>query len=69
MYWQLVVVALIVLAAVVYLGRQTWRAWRGSPSGCGGGCAKCPSTEPAAAETTAPKVVYIPVDQLRLRRR
>ncbi len=66
MYWQLSLVGLIVLAAVVYLGRQTWRAWRGSASGCGGGCAKCPSTEPDA---TSPTVVHIPLEQLKLRRR
>jgi len=65
MYLQLILVGLIVLAAVVYLGRQSWRAWRGSASGCGGGCPKCPTTSAPAAE----KVVHIPVEQLTLRRR
>jgi len=69
MYWQLSIVALIVLAAVVYLARQTWRAWRGSSSGCGGGCPKCTSSEPAKSPAASQPAVHIPVEQLTLRRR
>jgi hypothetical protein len=34
---QLVLVALLGLAAAVYLGRQAWRTWAG---GCSAGCCK-----------------------------
>jgi hypothetical protein len=37
--WQLFTVGMLVLAAAWYLGRQTWRSWRGNKSACGGGCA------------------------------
>jgi hypothetical protein len=36
--WQLILVITIVGAAAVYLARSTWRSWRASKSGCGGGC-------------------------------
>ena len=38
MGWQLLVAAGIVALAAAYLVRQTWRAWNGTKSGCGGGC-------------------------------
>ena len=41
MDWQLLVVVVLVLLALLYLGRQTLRTWRGKGAGCGG--CKCPS--------------------------
>lgn len=38
MDWQLLFALGLVVAAVVYLFRQTWRAWAGKKAGCGGGC-------------------------------
>jgi hypothetical protein len=64
MDWQLLVVVLLVALALLYLGRQTLRTWRGRSAGCGG--CKCPSssnTSNSGAET------LIPIDQVRLRRR
>ncbi len=49
MGWQLLIVALIVVVAAVYLLRATWRAWSGAGKGCGGGC--CASKEPTPAKT------------------
>lgn len=66
MDWQLVLVSLIVLVAAVYLGRRSWRTWRGSKSGCGGSCA-CAS-KPKAAEGNG-RAALIPSEQLTLRRR
>jgi hypothetical protein len=64
MDWQLLLVVVLVMLALLYLGRQTLRAWHGKSAGCGG--CKCPSTantSNSAAET------LIPLDQIRLRRR
>ena len=61
MNWQLPIVVMIVLAAVAYLARRTWRSLTGRKAGgCGGcGCARAP-------ESTG---TLIPAEQLRLRRR
>lgn len=65
MDWQLLLVVVLVILALLYLGRQTLRAWRGKGVGCGG--CKCPSTaktpDHAATET------LIPIDLVRLRKR
>jgi hypothetical protein len=64
MEWQLLLVVVMVMVALLYLGRQTLRTWRGKAAGCGG--CKCPSTKGTSnsgAET------LIPIDQVRLRRR
>jgi hypothetical protein len=45
MGWQLLVAIGIVAVAAAYLVRQTWRAWAGTKSGCGGGCG-CASKPP-----------------------
>jgi hypothetical protein len=65
--WQLPLVLLIVALAVVYLGRQAWRSWRGSRSGCGGGCG-CSKNSPGPTRAEG-NVTLIPADQLRLRRK
>jgi hypothetical protein len=65
MDWQLLFVAVLVVLALLYLGRQSLRAWRGKGAGCGG--CKCPST--AQAANTAGAETLIPSDQVRLRRR
>jgi hypothetical protein len=67
MYWQLLIVGLIVVAALAYLARQIWRSWRGASSGCGGGC-KCASAKSTSPDHAAPSVVHIPAEQLTLRR-
>jgi hypothetical protein len=46
MYWQYLIVALIILSAVAYIGRGVWRkaaAVAGKKSGkdCDTGCGKC----------------------------
>jgi hypothetical protein len=63
MDWQLLLVVVLVMLALLYLGRQTLRTWRGKTAGCGG--CKCSSTtsKPNSAET------LIALDQVRLRRR
>jgi hypothetical protein len=38
MFWQWLIVGLIVLAAVFYLLRAAVRSWRRAKTGCGGGC-------------------------------
>ena len=45
MDWQLVSVAMIVAIAIMYLGRTYWRGWRGSKSGCQGGCGCASKTD------------------------
>lgn len=63
MDWQLTTVAVLVMAALAYLGRQTWRTWFGRKSGCGGGCG---CSKPAERNGQA---ALIPAEQLTLRRR
>jgi hypothetical protein len=65
MDWQLALVALAVLGAVVYLGRQTWRLGR---SKCGGGCG-CAQTKSAAGTGEAPAAPLISADELTARAR
>jgi hypothetical protein len=62
MDWQLLAVSGIVLTAVAYLARQTWRTWSRKKSGCGGSCG-CASSPPASSQPT-----FIPLEQLGLRR-
>jgi hypothetical protein len=66
MDWQLLIVGVLVMLALVYLGRQTLRTWRGRRAGCGG--CKCPSTAKTSNAASSPDVL-IPVDQIKLRRR
>jgi hypothetical protein len=46
-YFEVLVVGLMILGALGYLGRYTWRMWRGRQSGCGcgssGSCSKAQS--------------------------
>jgi hypothetical protein len=43
-YWQEIIVAAIVLAAVAYLARQLWRVVsRKRAGGCGAACGNCPT--------------------------
>ena len=64
--WQVLLVLAVVAAAAAYLGRQAWRTWRGSKTGCGGGCG-CGTKTTAAAKPNG--VTLIPAEQLTLRRR
>lgn len=64
MDWQLLLVVVLVMLALLYLGRQTLRTWRGKGAGCGG--CKCPSTTSTPRSTTE---TLIPLEQVKLRRR
>jgi len=64
MDWQLILVVLIVAAAVLYLGRQSWRMWLGKKAGCG----SCSCSKPGATAQGNGKVTVIPVSQLTVRR-
>jgi len=64
MDWQLLLVVVFVMLALLYLGRQTLRAWRGKGAGCGG--CKCPGTTSAPNATAE---TLVPLEQVRLRRR
>ncbi len=65
MDWQLLLVIVLVVLALLYLGRQTLRTWRGKGTGCGG--CKCPST--TKMPNTASTETLIPLEQVRLRKR
>ncbi|HEY7312410.1 MAG TPA: hypothetical protein VH643_23805 [Gemmataceae bacterium] len=65
MDWQLLIVGVLVLLALIYLGRQTLRTWRGKGAGCG--ACKCSGTAKTANASGAETL--IPVEQIRLRRR
>jgi len=43
MDWQTPVAMLFVLLACLLVCRWSWRAWKGTSSGCGSGCGSCPS--------------------------
>lgn len=63
MYWQLIIVIVIVALAAAYLVRRAWRTW--NKRGCGGGCGCATSKQngqPVASTT------MIPAEQLKLRR-
>jgi hypothetical protein len=63
---QLLIVGVLVLLALVYLGRQTLRSWRGK--GAGFGNCKCGSTSNASGSSAGSNTL-ISIDQVRLRRR
>jgi hypothetical protein len=57
--WQTITVALIILAAAIYVGRLVWmrlrsfRATRGDAASCETGCGSCGNNQkPVAAERT-----------------
>jgi hypothetical protein len=63
--WQIPLVALIVLAAVAYLVRRTWRSLTGRKAGgCGGGCGCAATTKTPESQGT-----FIPAGQLTIRGR
>jgi hypothetical protein len=64
MDWQLLLVVVLVLLALLYLGRRTLRTWRGKTAGCG--TCKCSST---ATPNTGGARTLIPVEQVKLRPR
>ena len=68
MSWQLIFVVPIVTVALLYMVRQTWRAWSPRKGACGGGCSCAGKSAPPAAEN-APSATLIPAEQLTLRRR
>jgi len=67
MNWQTVLVVLLVAGAAVYVARRMWRTWMSAKDGCAGSCG-CSSAAKQAAGTGAP-AVFLPAEQLTLRRR
>jgi len=65
MDWQLLLVIVLVMLALLYLGRQTLRMWRGKGAGCGG----CKRPSAAKTPNAAATETLIPIDQVRLRKR
>jgi hypothetical protein len=63
MDWQLLLVGVLIVLALLYLGRRTLRTWRGQGRGCG--TCKCSST----AKTEKGAETLIPLEQVRLRQR
>jgi hypothetical protein len=68
MTWQLIAVGVIVAVAVLYLARQTWRAWNPKKGGCGGSCG-CAGKPAPVADRPEQASALIPSEQLTLRRR
>jgi len=67
MFWQYLLVGIVVLAAVAFLVRQSWRTWFGAKGGCGGGCS-CPGkSADAAAGAAQPQSKLVSVDELTAR--
>lgn len=64
MFWQWLVVGLLIAVALAYLARQAWRTLRGRKAGCGTSCG-CAS-KPTTPETNG-KGALIPADQITLR--
>ena len=64
MGWQLPIAVLVVLAAVAYLARRTWRSLTGRKAGGCGGCSCARVAPPAAGEST-----LIPAEQITMRLR
>ena len=69
--WQVIAVALIILAALVYTGRRAWsrlrsfQAKRSSEASCAAGCGNCGSDQkPKAA---IPKTVFVEISRARTR--
>lgn len=63
--WQLAVVCVLVAAALIYVGRQTWRTWTGRGGGCGGKCGCSKSNDDRLAKQTP----IIPAEELMVRLR
>jgi hypothetical protein len=60
MEWQLIPVGLLVAGAAWYLGRETWRSWQATKTGCSGGCGCRTRGNPS----TDDRVTWISSDQL-----
>jgi hypothetical protein len=61
--WQVIAVTLAVLAAGIFVVRQTYRTWSGKKTDCGGcGCH-------GAEQTSAQAGALIPAEQLTVRLR
>jgi hypothetical protein len=67
MDWQWALVALAVVGAFVYLARTAWRTWVSAKGVCGGSC-NCSGAGKEAAAGNG-KAMFLPADQLTLRRR
>ncbi len=64
MDWQLTFTCVAIGLAGAYVFARGWRSWRGTKTGCGGGCG-CAKRKNAQQ----PQPALIPVDQLVMRRR
>jgi hypothetical protein len=65
MDWQLLIVGVLLVLALLYLGRRSLLTWRGKGAGCGG--CKCSATAKSANASAAETL--IPSEQIRLRQR
>jgi hypothetical protein len=62
--YQILIVAILIAGASLYVGYRTWRTWAGSKKGgCGGGCG-CSAGEKAKASNSGDKA-RIPLDQVK----
>jgi hypothetical protein len=67
MFWQYVIVGMIVLAAAGFLVRQTWRTWFGTKAGCGGGCSCAGKKDDANTGAAGSGATLVSVDELTAR--
>jgi hypothetical protein len=67
MFWQYLLVGIIVLAAAGFLARQSWRTWFGTKAGCGGGCGCAGAKGGATAGAAGSAAKLVSVDELTAR--
>ena len=71
--WQTIAVALIILAALVYVGRRAWsrlRAFRASKNvsaPCETGCGSCGGDQKPKPATTA-RTVFVEISRIKSKR-
>jgi hypothetical protein len=69
--WQTIIVALIILAALIYTGQRAWtrlrsfRARRGTDSSCATGCGTCGNEQKPKPAT--PRTVFVEISRSRTR--
>ena len=71
--WQTIAVALIILAALFYVGRRAWsrlrafRASKGVAAPCETGCGSCGEQKPKAAPNTQ-RTVFVEISRMKSKR-
>jgi FeoB-associated Cys-rich membrane protein len=69
MFWQWIIVGMLIAASAFYVGRQVWRTWFGKTTGgCGGGCA-CAGKPKQAGSGEQPERISVEQITQRLRQR